>query len=254
MTGTFQNEGFTLAYMDEGEGDPILLVHGFASTYKVNWVAPGWVKTLRDAGYRVIAFDHRGHGGSSRSLDPRDYHASRMAADAVALLDHLDIERAHWFGYSMGARVSAFAALSTPDRVATLILGGLGMGMVEGVGEWDVIASALRADDPATITHPRGQMFRTFADRTHSDRMALAAAIEGSRAELSIEDAGRITRPTLVGVGTKDDLAGSATALAEIIPGAEGFDISGRDHMLAVGDRSFKAKVLAFLKAHPLHP
>jgi len=254
MTDFFEHEGFRLAFMDEGEGDPVLLVHGFASNFKVNWVNPGWVKTLRDAGYRVVAFDHRGHGQSSSSLVAEDYHPSRMAADAVALLDHLGIGAAHWFGYSMGARVSAFAALATPERMGALVLGGLGMGLVKGVGEWDIIAVALRAPDPATITHPRGQMFRTFADRTHSDRMALAAAIEGSRAELSIEDAGRITRPTLVGVGTKDDLAGSATALAEIIPGAEGFDISGRDHMLAVGDRSFKAKVLAFLKAHPLHP
>lgn len=252
MTGTFQNEGFTLAYMDEGEGDPILLVHGFASTYKVNWVAPGWVKTLRDAGYRVIAFDHRGHGGSSRSLDPRDYHASRMAADAVALLDHLDIERAHWFGYSMGARVSAFAALSTPDRVATLILGGLGMGMVEGVGEWDVIASALRADDPATITHPRGQMFRTFADKTKSDRIALAACIEGSRTLISAEDAARILQPTLIAVGTTDDIAGSAEGLAGLMPNAEAFSIIGRDHMLSVGDRTFKGRALEFLQEHPL--
>lgn len=252
MADFFEHEGFKLAFMDEGEGDPVLLVHGFASNFKVNWVSPGWVKTLREAGYRVVAFDHRGHGGSSGSLVAADYHPLRMAADAVALLDHLDIPVAHWFGYSMGARVSAFAAIETPQRMGALVLGGLGMGLVKGVGEWDIIAAALRAPDPADVTHPRGKMFRSFADRTHSDRMALAAGIEGSRAELSVEEVGRIDKPTLIGVGTKDDLAGSPEGLAAMIKGAEAFEIAGRDHMLAVGDRSFKAKVVDFLKAHPL--
>src|SRR5690606_7118815 len=130
---------------------------------------------------RATASVHRGHGASSKSYDPADYAPWLMAGDAAALLDHLSIGKAHVFGYSMGARVAAFLALEHPDRVATLILGGLGYGMIDGVGDWDPIAEALLAADPASITHPRGKMFRAFADQTKSDREALAACIAQSR-------------------------------------------------------------------------
>ena len=248
----FSNDGLQFAYLDEGEGDPVLLLHGFASSIRVNWINPGWVKTLTDAGYRVVAFDHRGHGRSSRSYESADYTPSRMAGDAVACLDHLRLERAHVFGYSMGARVAAFMALAHPGRVATLIFGGLGIGMTEGVGDWDPIAEALTADDPASIAHPRGKMFRAFADQTRSDRLALAACIATSRQELTPVEMARIVQPTLVAVGSKDDIGGPAAPLAAMMPDAEGFEIPGRDHMLSVGDRAFKARVLEFLAAHPL--
>ena len=90
-------------------------------------------------------------------------------------------------------------------------------------------------------------MFRKFADQTKSDRMALAACIEGSRINVSIAQAGSITPPTLIAVGTEDDLAGSAQGLAALMLNASAFDIEGRDHMLAVGDRSYKARYLSFL-------
>ena len=248
----FSHDGFRLAYLDEGEGDPVLLLHGFASSTGVNWVGPGWVKTLREAGYRVIAFDHRGHGRSSVSYEPSDYTPSKMAGDGATLLDELGIERAHVFGYSMGARVAAFLALEYPKRVATLIFGGLGLGMVAGVGDWDPIADALVTEDSTTIPHPRGRMFRAFADQTKSDRHALAACIKASRQELTREEVARIEQPALVAVGTKDEIGGPATPLAQLLPRGEAFDIVGRDHMLSVGDRTFKARALEFLKEHPL--
>ena len=249
---SFENEGFELAYLDQGQGDPVLLLHGFASSILVNWVGPGWVKTLTEGGYRAIALEHRGHGASTKSYDPADYRPSRMAADAAALLDHLGLERAHVFGYSMGARVAAFMALESPDHVASLILGGLGSGMIDGVGDWDEVAAALTTDQPGSITGKRPRMFRAFADQTKSDRRALAACIETSRELLDAEEASRITQPTLVAVGTKDDIGGSAAGLARLMPHATAFDIPDRDHMLSVGDRAFKARVLEFLKENPL--
>ncbi|MEJ6783130.1 alpha/beta fold hydrolase [Aminobacter sp. Piv2-1] len=253
----FSHEGFDLAFLDQppvvaGSGAPVLMIHGFASSHFVNWVSPGWFKTLTEAGYRAIAFDNRGHGLTSKSYDEADYTPSKMAGDAVALLDHLGIERAHVMGYSMGARVSAFLALAAPERVATLVFGGLGIGMVDGVGDWDPIADALLAADPETITHRRGKSFRAFADQTRSDKRALAACIATSRELLSEDDMARITQPTLVAVGTTDDIGGSAAELAALMPNAESFDIEGRDHMLAVGDRTFKKRVLEFYAEHPL--
>lgn len=248
----FSHEGFDIAFIDEGDGDPVLLIHGFASTHFVNWVSPGWVKTLRDAGYRVIALDNRGHGRSSKSHEPQDYTPEKMADDAAALLSHLGIARAHVMGYSMGARIAAFLALRHPELPATLVFGGLGIGMVEGVGEWDVIADALLTEDAEAITHERGRMFRAFADQTKSDRRALAACISTSRALLTTDEVAKIGHPTLVAVGTKDDIAGDPEPLAAMLPRGEAFAIERRDHMLSVGDRAFKARVLEFLKEHPL--
>ncbi|BCH24710.1 alpha/beta fold hydrolase [Mesorhizobium sp. L-8-3] len=248
----FTHDGFDLAYIDQGTGDPVLLIHGFASSHIVNWVSPGWIKTLTEAGYRAIAFDNRGHGASSKSYDPDAYYPGRMASDAAALLGHLGLSRAHVMGYSMGARIAAFLALREPAMVATLVFGGLGIGMVDGVGDWDPIADALMAATPAEITHQRGRMFRAFADQTRSDRQALAACIATSRELLSEADMARITQPTLVAVGTTDDIGGSPEDLAALMPNAVAFSIEGRDHMLSVGDRAFKKRVLEFLQEHPL--
>lgn len=244
----FIHDGMKLAFFDEGDagGPPVLLIHGFASSASVNWVHPGWLKTLGDAGYRVIAIDNRGHGASDKPRDAEAYRPAVMAGDAVALLDHLGIPEANVMGYSMGARISAFLALAHPDRVRSLVFGGLGIGMTDGVGDWDPIADALLAPSLEAVTHERGRMFRAFAEQTKSDRVALAACIHGSRDLISRADMAKIVAPTLVGVGTKDDIAGSPQELAALMPHATALDIPNRDHMLAVGDRVFKKAVLDF--------
>ncbi|HWV40692.1 alpha/beta hydrolase [Pseudorhodoplanes sp.] len=244
---SFRNGPVEIAYLDEGKGDPVVLIHGFASNREVNWVYPGWVSTLTGAGRRVIALDNRGHGQSTKLYDPADYRTALMAEDARALLDHLKIEKADIFGYSMGARITAFLALAHPERVRSAILGGLGYKLIDGVGLPETIAEALEAPSLAEVTDPMARTFRSFAEQTKSDRRALAACIRGSRQVLSEEEAGRIAVPTLVAVGTKDDVAGPAGKLAAIMPNARAFDIPGRDHMLAVGDKTFKAAVLQFL-------
>lgn len=248
----FIHDNMRIAFIDEGEGDPILLIHGFASSSLVNWVQPGWVKTLTDAGYRVIAIDNRGHGQSTKSHDPADYQPALMAGDAAALLGHLGIEKAHVMGYSMGARITAFLLRDHPESVGSAVFGGLGIGLVEGVGDWSPIADALVAEDPDMIPDARGRMFRSFADKTKSDRMALAACIRAARQELTEDELAHIEQPVLVAVGTKDDIGGNPHRLAVLLPRGQSLDIPDRDHMLAVGDRVFKAAVLEFLKENPL--
>jgi pimeloyl-ACP methyl ester carboxylesterase len=244
---SFKNGDVEIAYLDEGEGEPIVLVHGFASTKEVNWVQPGWVSTLNRAGRRTVALDNRGHGASSKLYDPVAYHSAAMADDVRALLDHLKIARADIMGYSMGARIAAFLAVKHADRVRSAILGGLGIRLVEGVGLPESIAEALDAASLDDINDPTGRVFRAFAEQTKSDLRALAACIRGSRQTLTREEVAAIRAPVLVAVGTKDLVAGSAQALAGIIPGAQALDIPDRDHMLAVGDKVFKAGVIDFL-------
>jgi pimeloyl-ACP methyl ester carboxylesterase len=248
---SFQHDTLNLAYFDEGDpsGEPVLLIHGFASSKTVNWIGPGWLKTLGDAGYRVIAIDNRGHGDSDKPHDTEAYTPDKMAGDAVALLEHLGIPDAHVMGYSMGARISAFMALAAPQTVRSLVFGGLGIGMVEGVGGWEGIAEGLLADSLDLVTDQRARAFRMFAEQTGSDRVALAACIRSSRVKLTPDQVAQIEAPTLIAVGTKDDIAGSPQQLAALMPHAQVVDIPGRDHMLAVGDRVFKQAVLEFLSS-----
>lgn len=245
---SFHHDGVDIAFLDQGNGPPILLIHGFASTKEVNWVQPGWVAALTGGGRRVIALDNRGHGASTKLYSPEDYRIDRMAGDAVGLMDHLGLARADVMGYSMGGRIAAVMALRHPARVRCVILGGIGIKLVEGAGLTEEVAAALEAPSPEEVQDPRGRAFRQFADQTKSDRAALAACMRGSRQTLTRAEAGSIRAPVLIAVGTKDEIAGSASELAALIPGARVLDIRGRDHMLAVGDKTYKAGVLAFLQ------
>lgn len=248
----FANDNVEIAFLDEGEGDPVVLVHGFASNKEANWVAPSWVATLTGAGYRVIALDNRGHGASSKLYDPDDYHMDLMAEDVRALLDHLGLPRADIMGYSMGGRIAAVLALAHPQRVRSAVLGGLGIRLVETGGVVpDTIVEGLEAPTLADVTDPTARQFRSFAQQTRSDLRALAACLRGSRQAISRADVGRISVPVLVAVGSKDLIAGSPDELAAIIPGAQPLLIPNRDHMLAVGDKSFKAAMLEFLHKRP---
>jgi pimeloyl-ACP methyl ester carboxylesterase len=251
----FNSNGVSIAYIDvpphEGQGDPILLIHGFASNHAVNWVNTLWVKTLTRAGYRVVAFDNRGHGQSEKLYDPEAYNSYRMAEDGLRLLDHLGIERADVMGYSMGARITAHLALTAPERMRSMLLGGLGIHLVEGVGLPLGIADAMEVRSLDDLTDPMQRMFRAFAEQTGSDLKALAACIRGSRQVLTQEEVASITLPTLVSVGTKDDVSGSGPELVKLIPNAAALDIPGRDHNLAVGDKVHKQGVLDFLAQRP---
>jgi pimeloyl-ACP methyl ester carboxylesterase len=248
---SFHNGAVEIAYLDEGEGDPIVLVHGFASSKNVNWVYPTWVSDLKKDGRRVIALDHRGHGDSTKLYDPEDYHIGTMAGDVRALMAHLEIPRADMMGYSMGARITALLAEKQPELIRSAIIAGLGIGLINGGGPGENVARALEAPSLDDITDPVGRTFRAFADQTRSDRLALAACMRGSRRLMTREEAASITVPVLIAVGTTDEIAGSAHELQQVIPGSEVLDIPNRDHMRAVGDRVYKAGVLEFLSRRP---
>jgi pimeloyl-ACP methyl ester carboxylesterase len=244
---TFNSDGVTIAYETAGQGPPILLIHGFASTARFNWWDTGWVKTLAEAGRAVITFDHRGHGESEKLYDPALYPAAEMAEDARRLLDHLGIQQADVMGYSMGARVSAFLAIRHPGRVRRAVFAGLASRMITGVGGAEAIARALEAPAKDDVADPGARAFRIFAEQTKSDLKALAACIRSSREKITAEELGKINLPVLVVAGEKDDVAGDVETLVRAISGAKGVTLPGRNHMNAVGDRGYKDAVLAFL-------
>jgi pimeloyl-ACP methyl ester carboxylesterase len=247
----FSSDGVDIAFLDGGEGDPILLIHGFASNHVVNWGATGWIDTLKRAGRRVIAMDVRGHGKSAKLRDPESYSLALMADDALRLLDHLTIHRADVMGYSMGARITVAMALADQDRMRSMVLGGMGYAMVEGMRGEDEIVAALQAPTLEAAEPGPGLAYRKFAEQTGSDTLALAACMRKARETFTPEQLGSIQIPTLIAIGDKDGVAGSADDLAALIPGAQVFIIPNRDHMLATGDKHYKAAVLEFLGSRP---
>jgi pimeloyl-ACP methyl ester carboxylesterase len=247
----FSSDGVDIAFLDSGEGDPILLIHGFASNHVVNWGATGWIDTLKRDGRRVVAMDVRGHGKSAKLHDPAAYPLPLLAADAARLLAHLGILRADVMGYSMGARITVAMALAHQDRMRSMILGGMGYAMVEGMQGEDAIVAALEAPSLDDVSGEPGRAYRKFAEQTGSDTLALAACMRKARQTFTPAELATIHIPTLVAIGDKDRVAGSAENLARLIPGAEFFIIPNRDHMLATGDRHYKDAVLDFLKRRP---
>ena len=244
----FNSDGVEIAYEVAGEGPPVLLIHGFASTGRVNWWDTGWVKTLVNAGHKVITFDHRGHGASEKLYDSERYPAIAMAGDARRLLDHLGIAQADVMGYSMGARVAALLAITYPERVRRAVFAGLASRMITGVGGSEAIADALEAPSRDDVADAGARGFRVFAEQTKGDLKALAACIRSSRVKITAEELGRIKVPVLVVAGEKDDVAGDVETLVKAIPGSRGVTLPGRNHMNAVGDRGYKEAVLAFLR------
>ncbi len=245
---TFSSDGLYLAYVDEGAGDPVLLIHGFASNIRENWVDTQWVSFLTRNGFRAIAIDNRGHGQSAKLYDPAQYTAPLMAEDACCLLDHLRLPRADVMGYSMGARITAFLALAHPDRVRSAIFAGLGGNMVRPMAGTGPIAHALEAASIDDVTNATARTFRAFAEKTGGDLNALAACIRGSREPITREAVATLTMPVLVVTGSEDVIGGRAEDLAALIPGAEALTVERRDHMRTVGDRVYKDGVLAFLR------
>jgi pimeloyl-ACP methyl ester carboxylesterase len=245
---SFTSDGVRIAFVDEGEGESVLLIHGFASSVRYNWREPGWIAFLVRHGFRAIALDNRGHGESDKLHDPKHYGAPLMAEDARRLLDHLGIARADVMGYSMGARITAFLTLAHPERVRSAVFAGLAGNMVRPVAGTGPIAHALEAESIDAVTNPTARTFRAFADKTGGDLKALAACIRASREPLTREMVGRIACPVLVVAGSEDVIAGPAEDLTNLIPGAHALTVPRRDHMRTVGDRAYMEGVLKFLR------
>jgi len=244
----FDSDGVRLHYEVHGpeRGSPLVVVHGFASDYRLNWVGTRWQEALTTAGFRVFGLDCRGHGHSDKPHDSAAYSIDIMAADVDRFLDHLDVQSAGYLGYSMGARIGLQVVLDYPARVRRAVLGGIGMsGALESA---DAIAESFLRGEPTD--DPVAQSFYRFASaQPINDLKALAACIVGLQPKADPARLHAIQTPILVVVGDRDDLARDAPELVELIPSSRLFTIPGRDHMGAVPAREFKKAAIDFLSA-----
>lgn len=243
----FDSDGVPIHYEVFGEGRPIILVHGFAASLQMNWVDTGWIDTLTPI-RQVVALDARGHGLSGKPHDPGAYAGGKMGEDVIRLMDHLGIDKADLFGYSMGAGISLRLLLDHPDRFTSVILGGIGDVLTaRSDGRSSAIAEALLAEDPETITDPIAKGFRAFAEAGDNDLQALAAYMQSSREAVARGKLKKVDVPVLIVNGEDDTLVGSPHELAAAIPGAKLILIPDTDHLTVVPDPRFKQAVVDFL-------
>jgi pimeloyl-ACP methyl ester carboxylesterase len=251
MTHYFRSGGFRIAYDDVGSGAPILLLHGFSTSRRLNWKLPGWYDVLNAAGYRVIAFDARGHGQSEKPSDVEAYRPEGIAGDAIRLMDHLGLRKACVFGYSMGGRNAAWLLAKHAGRFDAVIIGGTGLNLL-APGEarrWAARGYALTADNEKaeSLAIPALVPLYHRATRRGGRMGAFAACLLGAFPNLSAADFARVRVPVLVACGAKDTLAGSPVPLAASIPGAKAVVLPGRTHLSAITDPFFKGAVIGFL-------
>ncbi len=259
----FDSNGVRIHYVVRGKGEPVLLIHGFAANIGMQWAQPGILNALaRD--YQVIALDNRGHGFSGKPHDPRKYGAE-MVEDAVRLLDHLHIKKAHVVGYSMGAIITAKLLTTHPERLRTATLGGAGAIR----NDTDFTQLAPLADDLEhgkgmgrliTYLNPPGRPKPSDAEiqfvnrllMSFNDPQALAAVVR-SWPDLKVSDdalkANRV--PVLAIVGDIDPLKKGVDELKGRLSNLTVVVINNNaDHMTAFTRPDFLENLKTFLARH----
>ena len=128
----FDSAGVPIRYVVAGEGEPVILIHGFAINYHFQWVASRVMQSITPD-FQVIALDNRGHGKSGKPHDPKEYGLT-MVEDIIRLMDHLQLKKAHIVGYSMGGAITLKLTTTHPERVISSVVGG--MGWLRPTPEW----------------------------------------------------------------------------------------------------------------------
>lgn len=243
-------EGLRIATYSWGdEADPVVvLVHGFASSTKDNWVATGWVRDLLRAGYRVIGLDQRGHGRSDKPHDPRDYTLRALAGDVEAVLDTCLVDEARYVGYSLGARVGWEVVQHVAHRVPRAVLGGVPDGIP--LARLDLDQARAYAEAGTAVTDPVTQNYLRLTERVPgNDLRALLAIAGGLRASRTVDPdpAHAPQQPVLFATGSLDAIIEGSRALAAACPQGRFVEIPGRHHFNAPGSRVFREAAIAFL-------
>ncbi|MFX1497874.1 MAG: alpha/beta fold hydrolase [Promethearchaeota archaeon] len=261
----FDNEGVKIYYEIEGEGPPVIMIHGFAANIEANWKSTNWVDFLKDD-YELILVDCRGHGKSDKPKDATQY-GEKINEDIVKLLNHLSIVKANFFGYSMGGRITTDILLKNQERFISAIIGGFPLYYSKKrtkfiarvmMKKWIKGLKKANLDD---IKNKAALRFRKviseYADSHLQDLEALIYVLE---ADIQRPDGilptnpkrkealKKVNVPVMTVFGADDSIVKRGKFIgAQLVPGSCHFQIEGKDHITVVADPKFHMVVKAFL-------
>jgi pimeloyl-ACP methyl ester carboxylesterase len=259
----FDSAGVKVRYVEEGKGEPVLLIHGFGASADLQWRLPGLIRALAK-NYHVITYDNRGHGKSGKPHDVKDY-GMNLVEDPVRLLDHLKIKKAHVVGYSMGAMITAKLLATHPERLRTATLGGAGPVandprmlsftnlLADSLDQGKGIGPLIEGLTPPGKPRPTADQIKTINQLfgAVNDTKALAAVARSFK-DLAVTDAelkaNRV--PTLAIVGADDPLKVGVDTLPKRMSDVKLVVIPGSDHMNAFIRPQFLQTVEAFIAEH----
>lgn len=257
----FDSAGVRIHYIDEGQGVPLVLVHGFAYPAHLQWRKPGLIEALAQD-YRVIALDNRGHGRSDKPHDPNQYGV-QMVEDIVRLLDHLHIDKAHVAGYSMGGFITLKLVIMHPERVLSAAACGAGwlQPTEENQALSETVARALETrtgfgplrkrlglpDRPMTFWEKAALHF--ILSFFHDPKALAAVSRGGSQLSLTEAELRANTVPVLTIIGGEDGILPEAEALTAVVTNHHLVVLEGRNHNTTSGSKPFLDELQQFLAA-----
>jgi pimeloyl-ACP methyl ester carboxylesterase len=256
--GSFDSGGVKIHYVVEGKGEPLLLIHGFATNARLQWMTSGIFKALAKD-HRVIAMDVRGHGDSGKPSDPKKY-GTEMVEDVVRLLDHLKIDKAHVVGYSMGALITGKLLGTHPDRLLSATLGGTGVfpegvslpphleKLAESLEQGKGMGSMMMAMTPPGKSKPSAGAIRSANRLVGDNGKALAAVVRSwNTLGVSREKLEDNKVPTLALIGSADPLKEGFDFMKEGMANLKFVTIDGATHLNAPNNPKFISSLRSFL-------
>jgi pimeloyl-ACP methyl ester carboxylesterase len=226
-----------------GDERPVVLIHGFASSFEHGWRSVGWVDILADIGRPVIGIDLLGHGQADRPIDPAAYEA--ICDHAMAQLPANGTVDA--VGFSVGAHVLLRLVIDHPDRFGRIAILGMGDNLL-AEREARPLADALEAG--TQVDDVRTTLFQRLAASAGNDPKVLAAFLRHGPPPVTESELAEIRSPVLIVLGDRDTTAPEASRLAAAIPHSTFRSVRGVDHFATPADFAAIDAVVEFLGSH----